>query len=105
VDDAMLAEEDERLEHLDGEAPDEGRREAGKAVGLDELVEVDAEELGRDAEVVAEVKVLGHDDDTVPLVRVLARERERDGSASERAVQLDGRRRGDRPIFAGCRGS
>lgn len=71
MDDAVLAEEDEGLKHLNGEAPDQGCRKAGKAIGLDELVEIDAEELRCNAEVIAEVEVLGHNDDTMLLVGVL----------------------------------
>lgn len=69
--DSMLTQQDEGLEHLTGEPPDEGRREACKAVGLDELVEVDAEQLGCDAEVISEVEVLSHGNDAVLLLGVL----------------------------------
>lgn len=68
---SMLTQQDEGLEHLTGEPSDEGRREACKAVGLNELVEVDAEQLGCDAEVVSEVEVLSHGDDAVLLLGVL----------------------------------
>lgn len=109
VDDAVLAQEDERLEHLDREPANEGRREADEAVGLDELVQVDAQKLGRDAEVVPEVEVLRHDDDAVLLVGILlgvGRRREgREGQAelAFRSAQRRGER--DAPICAGCRGS
>lgn len=54
VDNPMVAQQRERAENLSRKATDEGGREAGEAVGLDELVEVDAEQLGDDAEMTAE---------------------------------------------------
>lgn len=68
---AMLAEKRQAAEDLDGETPNEGRRESRKAVGLDEFVEVDAEKLGDDAEVAAEREGLDHPDDMVFLLGVL----------------------------------
>lgn len=69
--DAMVAEEGEGAEDLDREPTDEGRREAGEAVGLDELVQVDAQQLGDDAEVTSERERVDHSNDKVLLVGVL----------------------------------
>lgn len=70
---AMLAKKRQAAEDLDGETPNEGRREASKAIRLDKLVEVDAEKLGDDAEVAAEREGLDHPYDMVFLLGVLRR--------------------------------
>jgi hypothetical protein len=41
MDDSMMPHKDKGSEELSGESSDEGRREAGKGVCLDELVKVD----------------------------------------------------------------
>lgn len=61
----------QRLEHLSSEAPNESGREPDKAVGLDQFVEVDAQQFHSNAQVSTEVKVLGHLDDVVLLVLIL----------------------------------
>ena len=66
--DTMMAHEAERQECLRRETADEAGRETGKIVGLDELIEIDAEELHCDAQVVAEIERLGHFDDVELLV-------------------------------------
>lgn len=71
VDDSVMAKEREGAEDLAREATDEGGGEAGEAIGLDELVEVDAEQLGDDAQVTAEGEGLDHSNNKVLLVRVL----------------------------------
>jgi hypothetical protein len=71
MNDAMVVEQDERLNDLTREPSNERRREAGETVGLDELVEVDAEQLGDDAEVTTESEGFDHADDVVLLVGVL----------------------------------
>lgn len=67
----MVTHESQRLEHLVREPPNEPSREPDKAVGLDELVEVDAQELHRDAEMASEVEVFRHLNDMVLLLGVL----------------------------------
>lgn len=58
-------------QHLTSESPDESCRESDKAVCLDELVEVDAQQLHGDAQVTAEIEVLSHLDHMVLLFRIL----------------------------------
>ena len=50
VDDPVLPHEHERPQDLDSESANEARREASEAVGLDQLIQVDAEQLHSDAE-------------------------------------------------------
>ena len=72
VDDPVMTHEDQRLQHLTGEPPNEPCREPDKAVRLDKLVEVYAQELHRNAQMTAEVEVFSHLDDMVLLLSVLS---------------------------------
>ena len=71
VNDAMVAHERQRLQHLARETTNETGREAMEVVRLDQFVEVDAQELHRNAEMSAEVEVLRHLDDMVLLLGIL----------------------------------
>lgn len=71
MDNAVVTQERKGPEELDRETTDERGRKAGKAVRLDQLVEVDAEQLGHDAEVSSERERVDHSDHKVLLVRVL----------------------------------
>jgi hypothetical protein len=67
----MMPHQRERQQHLRSEPPNEIGRKAHKAVGLDQLVEVNAQEFHGNAKMVPEVKVLDHLRDMVLLLRVL----------------------------------
>ena len=56
MDNAVVTQERKGPEDLDRETTNERGRKAGKAVGLDQLVEVDAERRGCDAEMISEVE-------------------------------------------------
>ena len=71
VNNMMMPHQRERLKHLAGEAPDESGGEAHETVGLDELVQIDAQQFRSDAEVVAEVEVLRHLEGMMLLLLVL----------------------------------
>ena len=71
MDDPVLAHQHEGREHLACKPSDKRRCESGKPIGLDEFVQVDAQELGDDAKMVAERKVLIHLQDVVLLLGIL----------------------------------
>ena len=58
-------------QHLHREPPNEGSREPGKLVGLDELVQIDTEQLGDDTQVRPEVEVIRHADHVMLVFRIL----------------------------------
>lgn len=53
------------------ESPNQRGGEADEAIGFDQFVQVDAEQLHRDTEMIPEVEVLSHLDDMVLLFLVL----------------------------------
>lgn len=67
----MVTQETQGCEDLSSEAPNQRSREAGEIVGLDQLVQVDAEQFGDDAEMTSERERIVHPNDVVRLVRVL----------------------------------
>ena len=67
----VMSHQRERGEHLGGETANQCRGKSDKPVGLDELVEVVAEEFHGNAQMIAEVEVLCHLDDMVFLVGIL----------------------------------
>lgn len=67
----MMAHQAQGHDHLACESPDQSCGEADKAIGLDQFVQVDAEQFHRDAEMVPEVKVFCHLDNMVLLIMVL----------------------------------
>jgi hypothetical protein len=71
MDDSMMAHQAQGHDHLAGEPPNQGGREAHETIGLDQLVQVDTEQFHGDAQVVSEVKVFCHLDDIVLLFLVL----------------------------------
>jgi hypothetical protein len=71
VNNSMVTKESERLQNLSSETPDKDCREASKTVGLDELVKVEAQQLGDDAEMAAKREVVCHLNHVVLLVGIL----------------------------------
>lgn len=67
----VMSHQRERGEHLRGETANQRGGKSDKPVGLDELVEIDAEEFHGNAQMIAEVEVLCHLDDMVFLVGIL----------------------------------
>ncbi len=67
----MLLQQVERAEELLGEATDELQGETAELVGLDELVKIHIQELGRDAEVATEIETVGEVDHAVLVLRIL----------------------------------
>ena len=63
------------MKDLDGEAADQCRRKAMKAVVADELVEVDAEQLIDDAKMTTEGEVIRQLEHVVLVVRILQGEK------------------------------
>jgi len=70
MDDSMMAHQAQGHDHLTGEPPNQGGREAHETIGLDQLVQVDTEQFHGDAQVVSEVKVFCHLDDMMLLFLV-----------------------------------
>lgn len=64
-------------QHLPREAADQCRAEAHKAVRFDQLVEVDAEQLGDDAKMVSKVEVVRDFDQMVNVLRILRGQNQR----------------------------
>ena len=95
MNDAVVAHERERLQHLTCEATNEASREAVEVVRLDQLVEVDAQQFSRNAEVSTEVEMLCHLDNVVLLLVVLQHPSATGQNVREQNI----------PICAGCRGS
>lgn len=60
MDDTMMSHERQGQEHLRSEPPNEGSREAHKAIGLDQLVQVETQKLHCNAEMATEVEVFDH---------------------------------------------
>ena len=58
--DPMRPHELQRSKHLNRKSPNECRRESAEIVCLDQLVQVDAEQLGNDAQMTPEIKVIRH---------------------------------------------
>ena len=71
MNDTMMTKKRQRPENLNGEATDEGGREPGEAVRLDQFVKVDAEEFSHDTEMTSEGERVDHADDEVFLIRIL----------------------------------
>ena len=71
MDDAVVTHECQGLQHLTCETTNQASRKSMEVVGLDQFIEVDAEQFHRDAQVTTEVEVLSHLDDMMLLVRVL----------------------------------
>lgn len=67
----VLTHQHKRCKHLGRESTNKRRREPGESVGLDELVQVDAQQLSDDAQVVAERKVFVHLQDMILLLGIL----------------------------------
>ena len=61
----------QRHDHLARKTAYQSGGEADESVGLDQLVQVDAQQFHRDAQVIAEVKVFRHLDDMVLLLVIL----------------------------------
>lgn len=68
---AVMSHQGQGLQHLTGEASNQSGGEAYEAIGLDQFVQVDAQELHGDAQVTAEIKMLSHFDNMVLLFSVL----------------------------------
>ena len=64
----MMSKQGERKQDLSSEAAYKHRRKALEAIGFDELVEIDAEQLSRDAEMASEVEVFPDLQDAVFLI-------------------------------------
>lgn len=67
----MMSEERERLEYLYCETSNECRGESCEAVGLDEFVKIDAQELGGDAKMPPEGERFNHLNDIMFVVGIL----------------------------------
>lgn len=66
----MRTHELQRSEHLRREPADQNRGEPNKAVGLDELVQVDTQKLSHDTQVTPKVKVFRHPNQVVLVLGV-----------------------------------
>ena len=71
VDHALALEKGQGAQHLLGKPTDQREREALELIGLDELVEVHAQKLGRNTEMAAEVEAVGKIDHAVLVFRIL----------------------------------
>lgn len=70
VDDAVLPEEDESVEDLDGEGADVGHLDGLELVELHQVVQADAEQLGDDADVASKHDEIFDPDDVLLVVDV-----------------------------------
>lgn len=96
MNDAVVAHECQRLQHLTREAADKTGCEAMEVVRLDQFVQIDAQQLHRNTQVATEVEVLSHLDNMVLLIRILScHEQHRSRHTNRRNV----------PISADCQGS
>ena len=80
----MMTQKHKRIEHLSRKASNQHSAEADKAVGLDELVEIDAKQFSDDAEVASKGKVLCHLDNIVLFLRILCIKRQ---PPAERSIE------------------
>jgi len=70
--DPMRPHELQRSKHLDREPPHKRRGESAKVVGLDQLVQIDAEQLGDDTQMTSEIKVIRHSDHIMLVLWILS---------------------------------
>lgn len=71
MNDTVVSHQRQRLQHLTREPPNERCREPNKAIGLDQLVQVDTEQLGGNAQMTTEVEMLDHLKNMVFLILIL----------------------------------
>ena len=69
--DSMVTHKGQRPKYLGRESADKSSGESNKIIGLDQLVQVDAEELHSDAQMSTEIKVLCHLDNVVLFIGIL----------------------------------
>ena len=95
MDHSVVAHKNERTQHLDGEPSNEDSGETSELVRLDQLIQVDAQQLGRNAKVSTEVEMLCHLDNVVLLLVVLQHPSATGQNVREQNI----------PICADCQGS
>ena len=71
MDDTMVPHQSQRLKHLTRETANKRSGEPDESVSLDQLIQVDAQQLGRNAKVSTEVEMFGHLQDVMFFIRIL----------------------------------